>query len=110
MELELDSIYFNEPSAIRSSVDYHRKEISKGQLKPIEVINIDGQWLVTNGTNRSMASWIEGNKTIEVKEPYMTEDRVRIYRHTLQKRMRDGGPGIEHLPIDFTEDERAKRY
>lgn len=104
-----------EKGAIRSRVDKYVKQIrhnvGRGKdpldgIDPVLVLPLDGEFLVTNGTNRVKAMQLCAIESASIKLDYKHDNEIRPYRDALKDHLEKGYRGFEKLPICETDAQR----
>ncbi len=97
-----------EPAGVRYRVERGRKQIKdSGTVDPIEVVDIDGQLVVKNGTNRVLALIEENMQDVPCRVRAPSDDmEVRLLRETIELRSKKHQGGFENVSILLSDGDR----
>ena len=110
MIVRICDLYPYEPSGVRAKVKRQKKAIESGTAKPIQVLPVDGELLVLDGTNRVLAAIELNMSDIEATEAYKREQEMRPYRDALAAAQAAEQRGFKNVPADPSMRDRGKRY
>lgn len=101
------------PSIVQKYVDEIRTCQAAGQqvaatMRPLRILEIDGELLVTDGAHRLKALLDCGETSAPVVIDTKSEYELRPYRRELQNRIAEGLKGGQNLKVCATDKERQK--
>ncbi|MBU0717058.1 MAG: hypothetical protein KJ749_02320 [Planctomycetes bacterium] len=97
-EFAIADLYPFEAAPKSGKVKKHVGTYKSGrEPKPGLVLNVDGEWLVTDGSNRVYAAKLVGRKTVHLRLDHKNEQEMQLYRDVLQEAKDAGRKGFENF-------------
>ena len=106
-KLFISDLYPCECCAVQNSYDRAIKKIKEGEIDPVKVVNLNGEYLVTNGCNRVKATKDLGIDKVLVKWRHIPKQEMRSFEDALNLHRKY--KGFNNYDIVKDEDERKKR-
>ena len=110
MKVQIAQLYPFEDSGVATKIANRKKEIKKGQAKPIKVLRIDDALLVVEGNNRVAAARQLGLVEIEAVELMKSDQEIQPYKDAVENAKANDWKGFENWPIDVGLTARSARY
>lgn len=108
--LPIAELYPYEVSGASGRVARHVRTIKRGEdLEPVEVLEIDGEYLVVDGTNRVLAAKQCGLTDVAVEFAFRLQQERGQFRAALEEARRANRRGFENTPVGG-QGERADEY
>jgi hypothetical protein len=108
--LSIAELYPYEVSGASGKVARHVRTIKRGEeIEPVEVLEIDGEYLVVDGTNRVLAAKQCGLTDVAVEFAFRQQQEIGQFHAALEEARRANRKGFENTPVGG-QGERADEY
>lgn len=99
-----------ESAGVSGAIARHKRTLKrKKELAPVGVLEVDGEYLVINGTNRVLASLEMGSTDVPVAFVHKHEQELGPYRDALKEAKTKNHKGFQNMPSGG-KGERADAY
>lgn len=111
MKISISELFPSELSITQTGIEHCTKDFeSKKKFSPIKIVNINGEWIVRNGSHRVYVAKTLGLSEIEaVTERELDASTQQHLQEALKDSKEAGMKGFQSIPIDPDDSARARR-
>ena len=108
-EFQIADLFPFEPAPKSGKVAKHVRTYQRGgEPDPGLVLNVDGEWLVTDGSNRVYAAKLVGRTSVYLRLDHKADQEMRLYRDALAEAKEAGRKGFENFGVPGKEERPSK--